>query len=554
MHIKKRQAVTFPQRTTFDVIEGATRLVQCARGHMPGNDGIRHAREPTVPQVDVGAAHLGPGRAQQRTAHRQIGFGEFANFDQHIRRRHDGSKHGLWHPVNSIAMSMPTPVTLVEAAAALRAKTCTAVELLDHALQAISRHDASSHAFIRVDAEAAREAAAAADAELAAGRDRGPLHGLPISLKDLIDVAGQPTTAASRVFADRIATHDAEVTTRLKAAGAVLIGKTNLHEFALGTTSEDSAYGPVLNPHDLTRSAGGSSGGSAVAVATGMGLASVGTDTGGSVRIPAAACGIVGLKPSLNDVPIAGVIPLSLTLDHVGPLIRTVQDAAWMWSVLAGQPIHTVSSASPTGLRLAVLGGYFGHPLEGAVRNAFARAIATLAEAGVQIDTVEFEDAALITETYVHLVLPEGAKWHAPWLDTDADRYSPAVRDRLRAGRDITDAQYAAAQTRRLQMRDAVDRLLASVDALILPTLPIVAPQSGVPDVTLDDVTLPVRAAMLKHTQLFNITGHPAISLPLSTSGLPVGLQLVGASGATSRLLDIAATVEPLLCRSHISL
>ena len=174
----------------------------------------------------------------------------------------------------------------------------TATDLLEAALHAIRQHDAPSHAFIRVEAEAASRAAQEADAELASGQDRGPLHGLPISLKDLIDVAGQPTTAASRVLADNVATRDAVVTARLQAAGAVLIGKTNLHEFALGTTSEDTAFGKVLNPRDLTRSAGGSSGGSAVAVATGMGLASVGTDTGGSVRIPAAACGVVGLKPS----------------------------------------------------------------------------------------------------------------------------------------------------------------------------------------------------------------------------------------------------------------
>ncbi|MDA1307881.1 MAG: amidase [Acidobacteria bacterium] len=444
---------------------------------------------------------------------------------------------------------MSYPASLVEAAAALRSRRFTACQLLDATLHAIELRGAASHAFIRVDAELARDAAATADAELAAGHDRGPLHGLPVSLKDLIDVAGQPTTAASKVFADRVATHDATVTARLKAAGAVLIGKTNLHEFALGTTSEDSAFGPVLNPRDLTRAAGGSSGGSAVAVATGMGLASVGTDTGGSVRIPAAVCGVVGLKASRDDIPINGVIPLSLTLDHVGPLTRTVQDAAWMWSVMARQPMHTVTPASPRTLRLAVLGGYFAEPLDEEVRKAFTRGIASLTAAGVQIETMEFEDAAHITETYVHLVLPEGAAWHAPWLDACADLYSPVVRDRLLAGRDIAATDYIAARQRRLQMRHTVDRLLASVDGLILPTLPIVAPVSGVPDVTIGDVTLPVRAAMLKHTQLFNITGHPAISLPLATPGLPVGMQLVGPYGATARLLDLAATCEPLLCR-----
>ena len=444
---------------------------------------------------------------------------------------------------------MSNPRTLVEAAAALRSGQTTAVALVDAALEAVGRHDVPAHAFIRVTADAARTAALTADAERAAGLDRGPLHGLPVSLKDLIDVAGEPTTAASRVCAGNVAGRDAVVTARLKAAGAVLLGKTNLHEFALGTTSDDSAYGPVLNPHDLSRSAGGSSGGSAVAVATGMGLASVGTDTGGSVRIPAAACGVVGLKPSHDDVPATGVIPLSTSLDHVGPLTRSVQDAACMWSVLAGRPVHTVRPPAARGLRVAVLGGYFDQPVDPVVRAAFTQAVAALADAGVLVSHCVFSDAAAITQTYVDLVLPEGAQWHGTWLDDRADLYSPTVRDRLLAGRAIPATAYIAALHRRAQMQAAVEALLQSVDVLILPTLPLVAQVSGTPDVTIDHLTMPVRAAMLKHTQLFNITGHPAISLPLAVSGLPVGLQLIGPWGGTTRLLDIAATCEALVCR-----
>jgi len=439
--------------------------------------------------------------------------------------------------------------TLVEAAAALRSGQITAVRLVETALEAIAQHDAPSHAFIQVNAETARAAARAADAERATGLDRGPLHGLPISLKDLIDVAGEPTTAASRVCAGNVAGQDSTVTARLKAAGAVLLGKTNLHEFALGTTSDDSAYGPVLNPHDLARSAGGSSGGSAVAVATGMGLASVGTDTGGSIRIPAAACGVVGLKPSYDDVPTTGVIPLSTSLDHVGPLTRSVQDAAWMWSILAGQPVHTVQPPAARGLRVAVLGGYFDQPIDPVVRAAFTQALAMLSDAGVVVSHCTFADAAAITQTYLDLVLPEGAQWHGTWLDDRADLYSPTVRDRLLSGRAIPATAYISALHRRAQMQTSVDALLRSVDALILPTLPLVAQVSGTPDVTIDGVTMPVRAAMLKHTQLFNITGHPAISIPLTVSDLPVGLQLVGPLGATTRLLDVAATCETLLCR-----
>lgn len=444
---------------------------------------------------------------------------------------------------------MTMPATMAEAAAAMRAGRISAADLVDLSLSAIASHNAATHAFIRVDADSARASARQLDAERSAGGDRGPLHGLPISLKDLIDVAGAPTTAASKVFADRVAQSDAPITQRLRAAGAVLIGKTNLHEFALGTTSEDSAYGPVLHPKDLTRSAGGSSSGSAVAVATGMGLASVGTDTGGSIRIPAAVCGIVGLKPSRGDVPLTGVIPLSMTFDHGGPLTRSVQDAAWLWSILAGCPIHKVEPVPLSDLRLGILGGYFANPLEPEVRAAFERACDRLRSAGVETRAVTFDAASRIAESYVNVVLPEGAAWHAPWLDAREADYSPTVHGRFKSGRDISAVAYVRARQECDLMRQSVDKLLSSVDALILPTLPIVAPISGQANVNIDGTEVPVRAAMLKHTQLFNMTGHPAITLPVATDGLPVGFQLVGPSNGTTRLLDIAAACENALCR-----
>ncbi|HUR21861.1 MAG TPA: amidase [Vicinamibacterales bacterium] len=444
---------------------------------------------------------------------------------------------------------MTMPATMAEAAAAMRAGRISATDLVDLSLSAIARHNPGTHAFIRVDADTARASARQLDDERAAGGDRGPLHGLPISLKDLIDVAGAPTTGASRVFADRVAESDAPITQRLRAAGAVLIGKTNLHEFALGTTSEDSAYGAVLHPRDHTRSAGGSSGGSAVAVSTGMGLASVGTDTGGSIRIPAAVCGIVGLKPSRGDVPLTGVIPLSMTFDHAGPLARSVQDAAWLWSILAGRPIHTVKPVELAGLRLGTVGGYFADPMEPEVRAAFEHACEVLRAAGVEPTAVTFDLAPRITEAYVNVVLSEGAAWHAPWLDDRAADYSPTVHGRLTSGRDIPAVAYLHARQECELMRCAVDELLSSMDALIMPTLPIVAPISGQANVNVDGTEMPVRSAMLKHTQLFNMTGHPAITLPLKAEGLPVGLQLVGPSGATTRLLDIAAACETVLCR-----
>ena len=444
---------------------------------------------------------------------------------------------------------MTMPASMAEAATALRAGRLSASDLVESSLDAIAKHNDATHAFIRVDTDGARASARQMDAERAAGGDRGPLHGLPISLKDLIDVAGVPTTAASKVFADRVASTDAPITQRLRAAGAVLIGKTNLHEFALGTTSEDSAYGPTLHPMDHVRSAGGSSGGSAVAVATGMGLGSVGTDTGGSIRIPAAACGVVGLKPSKGDIPLTGVVPLSKTFDHAGPITRSVQDAAWLWSVMAGQPVRTVSPPELRGLRIGLLGDYFANPVEVPVADAFERASARLRTAGVRTAWLSFALASQITEAYVNVVLPEGAAYHAPWLDTRESDYSPTVLARFRSGRDVSAVAYLQARQACDEMREVVDELLSSVDALILPALPILAPVSGQQTITIGGQEVPVRAAMLKHTQLFNMTGHPAITLPVETEGLPVGLQIVGPAGNTARLLDIAAACEATLCQ-----
>jgi aspartyl-tRNA(Asn)/glutamyl-tRNA(Gln) amidotransferase subunit A len=438
-------------------------------------------------------------------------------------------------------------LTIAEAAEKLRAGALSSAALVEESLAAIERHQPATNAFTRVDAEAARAAAGAVDRERAQGMHRGPLHGIPLSLKDLIDVAGGVTTAGSRVLRDRVATVDAPVVTRLRHAGAVVIGRTNLHEFALGTTSEDSAFGPVRNPWDRDRSAGGSSGGSAAAVATGMGLASIGTDTGGSIRIPAAACGVVGLKPSIGEVPTAGVVPLSVSLDHVGPLARSVQDASWLWAVLAGRPLAPVTAPDPGTLRLARLGGYFD-ALTPEVRQAFDLALERLRAAGISCRSAEIAGTETITGVYVNVVLPEAAEWHAGHLDTRGSDYTPTVRTRLESGRAIPAVDYLSARRACGHLRASVDAALGPSDALVLPTLPIVAPPLGAEVVAMDDGSnLPVRSAMLRHTQLFNMTGHPAISLPIASPGLPVGLQLVGRLDATARLLAVAAACEGIL-------
>ena len=448
-------------------------------------------------------------------------------------------------------MHGPARLTIARAGADWRAGRCSSLDLIDASLTAIARHQTDTNAFVVVHADAARAAAEACDRERREGVDRGPLHGMPISLKDLIDVAGGVTTAGSRVLRDRVATADAPVVARLRHAGAIVIGRTNLHEFALGTTSEDSAFGPVRHPMDPQRVAGGSSGGSAVAVATGMGLASIGTDTGGSVRIPAAACGVVGLKPSRGDIPTDGVIPLSRSLDHVGPLTVNVADAATLWQVLSDRAVTTEAEASvdPRALRLVAIGSYFDL-ISPEVRFAFDRATALLREGGVSIASGAIENTDAITTAYVNVVLPEAAAWHAPYLDARASDYTPTVLARLQSGRDIRAVDYLAGKETQTVLARAVDAALENADALILPTLPIVAPPIGSAEVDLDPdrgTRMNVRAAMLRHTQLFNMTGHPAISLPIAARGLPVGLQIVGPLGQTARLLAIAAICEKIV-------
>src|SRR5918993_1982828 len=263
------------------------------------------------------------------------------------------------------------PQTIADLSRALQAREITAETVTSRCLDRIAERNPSINAFITVLGEAALTQARQADAEIARGRYRGPLHGVPISLKDIIDLRGAPTTAASRVRREHRAASDATVVARLREAGAVFVGKTNLHEFALGTTNEDSAFGPVRHPLDPNRSPGGSSGGSAASVLDGMAYASIGTDTGGSVRIPAAACGLVGLKPTLGDIPVDGVVPLSMTMDHVGPMCRSVEDAGILYDAMRGATGGSREGRGMRGVRIGVLRGYFVAMLDPQVAAAF---------------------------------------------------------------------------------------------------------------------------------------------------------------------------------------
>ena len=395
----------------------------------------------------------------------------------------------------------------------------------------------------------ARRQARSLDRELARGVDRGPLHGVPVSLKDVIDLDGAPTTAASRTRRGRRAPADAPVTAFLRAAGAVFIGKCNLHELAFGTTGEESAYGPTRNPHAPGRVPGGSSSGSAVSVAAGMALASIGTDTGGSIRIPASACGVVGLKPTHGEVNAAGVVPLAPSLDHVGPIARSVADAALLYRILRGGPDAAGRAAEPpAGARLGVPRRYFLDVLEPAVERAFAAAVERLRGAGWRIDDVDLPHAADTAPIYLHTQLAEAADCHGADLDARPEAYGRGVRLRLELGRYVLAEDYVRAQRGRRVLAEEVDAALAHRAALLLPTLPVAPPRFGAGSIRIGDVTDTTRALTLRLTQLFDLTGHPAISVPCGTAGgLPAGVQLAGRRGETGRLLAVAAACEDTL-------
>lgn len=447
------------------------------------------------------------------------------------------------------------PQTITELARVVEARALTVCDLVDRCLTRIAERNAEINAFITVFADAARADAAETDREIAAGRYRGQLHGIPVSVKDIVDIRGVPTTAASRVRQHHVAAQDAPVVSRLREAGAIIVGKTNLHEFALGTTNEESAYGPVRHPLDPGRSPGGSSGGSAASVLAGMACASIGTDTGGSIRIPSAACGLVGLKPTLHEVPTAGVVPLSTTLDHVGPLCRSVADARLLLATLRGSlPAQPAAPRSTQGLRIGVLRDYFTAVLDPQVATAFEQTCATLADGGAALENVVIAHAGDIAPAYVHIALAEAAAYHAITLENRADDYTPNVRSRLEMGRYILAEDYVRALRGRDVLIREVDAALAERDALLLPTLPVPATRLGATTVKIGGAEELVRNITLRLTQLFNITGHPAITLPCGKTleGLPIGAQLVGRVNETAALLDVAAAVEAALAaRGH---
>jgi aspartyl-tRNA(Asn)/glutamyl-tRNA(Gln) amidotransferase subunit A len=447
-------------------------------------------------------------------------------------------------------------MTISDAAAGIASGRIKSEKLTEDCLQKIAELNPTLNAFITVTAEEALQQARQADKDVAAGRRIGPLHGIPISLKDLIDQKGVRTTAGSLVRRDCVADADAVVTRRLRDAGAVFVGKTNLHEFAFGTTSEDSGFGPVRHPLDSSRSPGGSSGGSAVAVATGMSLGTIGTDTGGSIRIPAAACGVVGLKPEWGQVSASGVVPLSRQLDHVGPLAATVTDAWLIYNALqkeSEQVSESLDAASLDGMRFGRFTGYLSDRLDADVEDRVRDTIALLQQKGASVVDVALPHADDMAAIYLHLVFGDAAEYHARTLVSRPQDYTMPVRLRLEMARYVLAEDYIRALRGKALITREVDRALDGVDALVLPALAIPAPPIGAQTMPVKGGADAVRTLMLRCTQPFNLSGHPAISLPCGRTrdNLPVGLQLVGHKGRTPALVQAALAAEWALAEAR---
>jgi aspartyl-tRNA(Asn)/glutamyl-tRNA(Gln) amidotransferase subunit A len=446
-------------------------------------------------------------------------------------------------------------LTLKEASDLVGRKAVSPLELTRACLERIDRHDKAINAFITVTRDQALATAREMEAEISRGTRRGPLHGIPIALKDNIDTAGVKTTAASGVFKDRVPTDDAEVVVRLKRAGAIILGKLNLHEFALGGTSAVTYFGPVHNPWSLDRVSGGSSGGSAAAVSADMCFGALGTDTGGSIRIPASLCGIVGLKPTYGRVSTRGVIPMAWTLDHVGPMCRTVGDAALMLSAIAGPDDRDPTSVDApvadyvrairmpvSKLRIGVARAPFFDGLDPEVAKAVETAIEVVRKLTASIADVQVPSSGNIADVWN----PEIYAYHLPWITKTPELYQDATRALIQGAAKTSSSTYAQARHQVDIVRREIQKVFATVDLLITPTQRGVAQPIPGTVAARGAVPPPGGAGGLVNTAAFDIYGLPTISVPcgFSTSGLPIGLQISGTHFAESTVLALAHAYE----------
>jgi aspartyl-tRNA(Asn)/glutamyl-tRNA(Gln) amidotransferase subunit A len=451
--------------------------------------------------------------------------------------------------------------TIAEIASLFRTGKLSPVELTELMLARIERTKTKLNAYIMVTHELARMQAQRAEAELSVrGKrktrtDRGLLQGIPISLKDNICTEGIRTTAGSKILRDYFPDRDARVVTRLKQAGAVLLGKTNMHEFAYGVTNNNPHYGAAINPWDVERVPGGSSGGSAAAVAAGLCFGSVGSDTGGSIRIPAALCGVVGLKPSLGRVDVTGVIPLSVTHDCVGPLARTAADAGIMYHAIVDD--NGYGKGSVTGVRrgggarklpklcLGIPREFFFDVISREVQKSFDAAVRAMCALGAKIKDVSIPLLAQTEQAGNRIAWAEASYYHqqSGWFPDRAAEYSEDVRSRLQMGTKVSAVEYLEAQEQRrtfiYQLREVMEK--ENLDALMVPTTPIAAPLIGEETTRVGKIDYPTRALLLRLNRPANLAGVPAISVPcgFTAAELPIGLQFIGAENDEQSLLDI---------------
>ena len=428
------------------------------------------------------------------------------------------------------------------------------VELTRALLERIERLDPKLNVFIRLDADAAMDAAKSAEAEIAAGRPRGPLHGVPVGIKDIIDVVGLPTTCHSKVLIDNIAIADAVCVSRLRGAGAIVVGKLSTHEFAIGGPSFDLPWPPARNPWNMDHHPGGSSSGSGAGVSAGLFPLALGSDTGGSVRNPASACGIVGLKPTYGLVSRRGVFPLSFTLDHVGPMTRTVADNALMLNIIAGHdPLDPGSAAAPAGhyvagLERGVRGlriGFVRHfheedtPADPEVATGLEQVAGTLRSLGAEIRDVRLPTLGEFGA--VNRVILQSEAWaiHGPWLRERPGDYGQLARRRLMAGAFMGAGDYVQAARRRLEMIATVEEALRDVDVLLCAS-------AMDPPCRIDDPVEVERTYPRQARTPFNVTGHPALAMMsgLSSGGLPLSVQFVGRNFAEATVFQVARAWE----------
>ena len=447
-------------------------------------------------------------------------------------------------------------LSIEEAGRLLRKRDVSPPDLVEVALTRIERFNPALNAFITVIADHARAEARRAEKQLRKRSATSPLCGIPVSIKDNFLTRGIRTTAGSSILSNFIPGKDSNVVQKLRDAGAILLGKTNMHEFAYGITNENPHYGPARNPWALERVTGGSSGGSAAALAIGIGCAASGTDTGGSIRIPSALCGIVGLKPTFGLVSVEGIVPLAKTLDHAGPMARTVTDVCIMLDAISGdyprgatRPDH--GKLRKNRLRKFRLGWpkqYFFERIDREVQDAIESAAKCFKSLGATIKEVSLACLDHSVEPSTNIALTEATQYHESqgYFPAQAGKYSDEVRYRLELGRKVLAVDYLSALHVKREITQEFDAVFENVEAILAPTLPIAASRIGEKEVMITGGNETVRSALVRLNRPANLTGHPAISIPcgFTRSGLPIGLQLIGPKWSEARLLSIALAYE----------